>query len=219
MKNLLLPLILLMGLISSQTQAQQDTVPVYILGCFDPHPQIPPNFLPDSLTVNMIGTDSLQIEHYHWSNMCPLSIGLVQTNNQLVYWSIVDTNTGPWCLGDCYMGFGIRVAFPEDSIGVSLWGSIQTFYKDSLLNTSITVPEVIGIQLYPNPAKDLSRIAFDQLTTAQISLYHINGQEIWSEEIINQNDYIIPMQELAAGLYLLKVHINGQFIIKKLVRE
>jgi hypothetical protein len=219
MKNLLkLLLLVVFGLTISYTHAQQDTVPVYILGCFDPHPQIPPNFLPDSISVNMIGTDSLQIEHYHWSNMCPLSIGLVQTNSQVVHWSIVDTNTGPWCLGDCYMGFAIRIAFPDDSIELSIRGNIEVFYKDSLLNTSIRKREQMNVQLFPNPTKDLSRITFGAPTTAQLSLYNIRGQEIWSEEICNQNDYIIPMQDLAAGTYLLGIRGDKFQLTKKLIK-
>jgi PKD repeat protein len=81
------------------------------------------------------------------------------------------------------------------------------------------------INVYPNPAHDFFEIAFSNLTLEEVrvSLFALNGQEIYTREIgkINgtQNEKIELPSEMVSGLYLLRITARDAVIHKKIRLE
>ena len=75
-----------------------------------------------------------------------------------------------------------------------------------------------AIKIYPNPAKDYITISWDnlELNNASISLLNNLGQIVF-EKSINSNNDSISVNELADGMYYLKINSNNRIITKKVI--
>lgn len=89
----------------------------------------------------------------------------------------------------------------EDTVGVS--------------RTEDDGHELVGIQLYPNPASD--RISI-QLTSAmavenlQIEIYALPGQLKLKQQVVDGNSFEVDVSMLAPGIYQLKVLKSGLWV-------
>lgn len=77
------------------------------------------------------------------------------------------------------------------------------------------------VQLYPNPSTDVVHvtIALPQQETVRLQLYNLLGQIIWSTELgkTQRVETIVPIQQLANGVYLLQVSAGNTIDERKVV--
>jgi len=97
-------------------------------------------------------------------------------------------------------------------------GSGQIFSRDQndLNGTVLSVEDFqkTDINLYPNPATDKFFVNVDN--NAQVEVYSILGQKVISTQVANGNTPI-AINNLKAGVYMVKISHNGNIVTKKLV--
>jgi hypothetical protein len=96
-------------------------------------------------------------------------------------------------------------------------------FKIVFENTTLGVDDVItdttGIKIYPNPATgdfvtlDLGLKSSD----AQVSVYNVLGQLVSTQETKGLSKLTIHTSDLSAGTYLVKVVVDGQKYVEKLL--
>jgi hypothetical protein len=80
------------------------------------------------------------------------------------------------------------------------------------------------VALYPNPAKDMTNLSLQLASDANVSmqLYDDAGalvRQLKSSGVMEkgQHSEILNLQEIPSGVYHLKIEINGEQLIRKLV--
>jgi hypothetical protein len=73
-----------------------------------------------------------------------------------------------------------------------------------------------GIQVYPNPFKESIRINGIE-NTAQLTVLNLNGLEIMTKQIINNEE--INLSILSNAMYLLKIETSNGVFIKRIVKN
>jgi concanavalin A-like lectin/glucanase superfamily protein/type IX secretion system substrate protein/peptide-N-glycosidase F-like protein len=103
---------------------------------------------------------------------------------------------------DSDFGYSIRYSFLQGDISY-----IQEPNTDKI------------IQLYPNPAKDIVKLKFDQLTgMAEINLFNMQGEKVLNKNANMENGEIsLNISLLPAGLYVIHVQANQLEIKRKIV--
>ena len=91
-----------------------------------------------------------------------------------------------------------------------LTGDIQ----DTVLET-VTFQTKNQISLYPNPVRNELHILNANSSLKFITIYNALGQLVLS----SNNDKFIDVSNLLSGLYLVRLHTQGEEIIKKIVIE
>ena len=76
-----------------------------------------------------------------------------------------------------------------------------------------------GLIISPNPAKDYTQITvINYLERATIWVYDITGKAVIKLSIENlQSNFILNTQQLANGIYLLKVDLAKESFAKQLI--
>ncbi len=107
---------------------------------------------------------------------------------------------------------GYTNAFPV--LPEALVVRFDTIY-DSIPNFIIETDLDIGLNIYPNPAKEMMHISCSDLITA-IGVYSLSGSELLLKTISPDFDYGLIVEKLPIGLYLLKVETNsGRWLFRK----
>ncbi len=77
------------------------------------------------------------------------------------------------------------------------------------------------ISVFPNPAANEITLDFGNLLVnkAEISFYNMLGENVFSSSIANENSKTIDISKLASGIYMMEVLINGEKIIKKVIKD
>ncbi|MBK7409831.1 MAG: T9SS type A sorting domain-containing protein [Saprospirales bacterium] len=92
-------------------------------------------------------------------------------------------------------------------------------------NISSTLePEALQeFRLFPNPAKGyaLADIRFDQSTWMQVSLVDITGRTLrtWPPVTTAEQTLRLDLEGLAPGVYAVKLNVDGETVVRKLVKE
>ncbi|HLP20783.1 MAG TPA: T9SS type A sorting domain-containing protein, partial [Chitinophagales bacterium] len=73
----------------------------------------------------------------------------------------------------------------------------------------------VSVALYPNPATDVTTIEVSNYTISHIRIMNMNGQLV-TEWAPNAAKITISTNEMSAGVYFIKVLVNGQSLVKKL---
>jgi hypothetical protein len=89
-------------------------------------------------------------------------------------------------------------------------GVQQPFEFQTLSNPELTTVKVTAVT-YPNPTSDyvILKISDSTLDTLSYTLFDVTGKAI-SNGIITNGDTQIAMQQLAIGIYILKVNRHNQ---------
>ncbi|MEM7658999.1 MAG: cadherin-like domain-containing protein, partial [Bacteroidota bacterium] len=82
----------------------------------------------------------------------------------------------------------------------------------------------IGLSLFPNPAQEQVEVQVNGLSgqTVQMQLLNLQGQHIRQQQfgrVADRAQATIPVRQLAAGMYLLQVEVDGQSLYRKLMVE
>jgi hypothetical protein len=78
--------------------------------------------------------------------------------------------------------------------------------------------------IYPNPAANyaMAHLSVRQPAKAIIQLYNISGQQLFASEWILQtgnNQFVLPVQSLASGTYIVKLYVNKNVLQTKFIRQ
>lgn len=77
----------------------------------------------------------------------------------------------------------------------------------------------VGFKAYPNPANTMINLTVDMKRIEQIEMLDMNGRTIRKVSAINNDRYLLNRDNLPAGLYILKVRIDGTDITQKVMFE
>ncbi|MBN2612721.1 MAG: T9SS type A sorting domain-containing protein [Bacteroidales bacterium] len=83
--------------------------------------------------------------------------------------------------------------------------------------TSVQESLADNCQIYPNPVNDKLTIKSDELIT-RVSVYNIQGSEVVTR-IVNGYTIDLPVNELKAGIYFVKVQSGKNTIMSKIVKN
>ncbi len=164
------------------------------------------------------------------------SDGDVHGNHGVIdYWISKLTATGDTVWTKCYGGFGEDFANAIQQTtdgGYIVAGSSRSTDGDTTGNgyfdywilkldnsMGISTQNIEPVAVYPNPAHDkLTIIAGEAKQSAFI--YNLQGQLIKSVKLgVKSSKYVIDIEDLPAGLYLLKLSGNKETKVSKFVKE
>ncbi len=77
-----------------------------------------------------------------------------------------------------------------------------------------------GLMISPNPSHDLLRInvgASKELT--ELRIYDLNGQQLYSERLQNENENAVDVSNFQAGFYLLELKNNEGVQVRKFLKN
>jgi hypothetical protein len=108
----------------------------------------------------------------------------------------------------------LYIAWPEGSVDTVGPKTPGTFVKKAGISEQ-------SVLVYPNPATHETAILFESATvsTASINIIDITGKIISSQTITTSagiNKVSMPLQHAEAGIYFVRMEINGQVITRKL---
>ena len=72
------------------------------------------------------------------------------------------------------------------------------------------------IVIFPNPTSGLLQLETDY-SIGQLILYDLAGQEIWSIDTTIEKQFTLDFSFLAAGCYMLKYEVQGNFGVKRII--
>jgi len=76
-----------------------------------------------------------------------------------------------------------------------------------------------GMQLYPNPAKDIVNLAWDNAKPTKVSLYDSTGKLLQTNINISDKKTQINVSQYPKGVYILKYEIDNKVYSEKLIVE
>lgn len=97
-------------------------------------------------------------------------------------------------------------------------------FKDSLmLRISTDVEDITqlsqAVQIFPNPIQDVLNIQSINYPIDRVTIFSITGQKIIEKKVGFHENTLINMDNVLAGLYFIKIEINGQVVIKKVLKN
>lgn len=93
----------------------------------------------------------------------------------------------------------------------------ETEFVDDAL--SVSEFEINGFEMYPNPANDILNVKLNNRTTANLSIYDIQGKLMLEHFITEEHRFELNVSDLQSGLYFVKLNTASQEIVKKLIIE
>lgn len=115
-----------------------------------------------------------------------------------------------------YAGKKVYIAFDyanQDGFGIAI-NTVEIGSQSTLSSQTITNNPLVSV--YPNPTTNYLRIA--NVENAVASLYNINGQQVLTQKISSVNN-TIETQQLANGIYLLRINDGTAVISKKIIKK
>lgn len=163
----------------------------------------------------------------------PSNFGLLSVKSQDPYYYIGDDDNNPIndpnrCENMSHGGFvwkGIVNSLGNDSYYYPsfMFDDISHFIRGLYLKTScndcaiVSVPEMEknNMTVYPNPATNKFTVDLGNDEKANIQLFNLVGQMVYSETITGRAD--VNVANLHSGVYMLKVNQNGKVSTTKVV--
>jgi hypothetical protein len=82
------------------------------------------------------------------------------------------------------------------------------------------VSSISGMSLFPNPASTLLTIDYKaESRNAQYQLLDLTGRVLANGAIMNGGQTTISVEDLPAGIYLVRIVDNGHFTARKFIRQ
>ena len=100
------------------------------------------------------------------------------------------------------------------------------YYTQSATEVATVASAHNALNVYPNPATDAAHVSFDlkNAASASVVVTDIMGREVTtisnSSLVVGHNDISLPVGNLAAGVYIVKVqsatdHFSTRFVVNK----
>ena len=85
------------------------------------------------------------------------------------------------------------------------------------------IEELASLEIYPNPAADQVTVALEMIQAARVQIDLIDqlGRTVQSEDLATLgtglNNHVINLQSVEAGIYNLRMVVNGKTVTQKLI--
>jgi hypothetical protein len=87
------------------------------------------------------------------------------------------------------------------------------------LTAIIALKQVLNVNIYPNPTRNLLTIEVENTKEIQVELFDMNGQQMRLTPTVHQLEILMDMSYLVSGVYLVKITSkSGTYIIQKVVK-
>ena len=93
----------------------------------------------------------------------------------------------------------------------------ETQFVDDAL--SVAEFDFNGFNMYPNPATDVLTIKLNNISSANLSIYNIQGKLIKERTISNEQNLELSVSDLQSGMYFVKLNTATKEMVKKLIIE
>lgn len=148
--------------------------------------------------------------------VCDGSITVVATGGTPSYMYSINCSgffqVSPVFSGLCNGAYGVTV---EDANGCfSYCDSIDTV--GTLNSVGVVINNFANVHIYPNPAKDEITIDFEG-GDLNVSVFTVLGEFIYLERLAGRGD--IDVSGWIPGIYILKLEVCGESVVKRLVVE
>ena len=92
--------------------------------------------------------------------------------------------------------------------------------NDNQIVSGISDFDLLNISVYPNPASSVVNVNFSNLPEigTEITIMDVSGREIIRRTVENINESM-KIQDLPGGMYLVKIQLNNNFKIQKLIKN
>jgi hypothetical protein len=88
--------------------------------------------------------------------------------------------------------------------------------------TTQQVEQNLSIEVSPNPVTDEVLIQVNHLAkgkTYNFEITSLDGKILWRKDILTQQEYSVPLQDLPKGILILKVDAGTKVVTKKIVKQ
>jgi hypothetical protein len=115
---------------------------------------------------------------------------------------------------------GIQIEATEGELIFNRYSSVFVIINENQVVNGLSDFDLLNINIYPNPANEVVNISFSNLPEigTEIIIMDVNGREIVRRTIENMNE-TINIQHLPGGMYLVKIKLNNNFKIQKLIKN
>jgi len=76
-----------------------------------------------------------------------------------------------------------------------------------------------SLSIFPNPVKDNVTIALPSTSKGILEIYSIDGRMVYSRQLIDEKEVTVDLSKNAAGIYLIRMAVNGQLITRKIIKK
>jgi len=91
------------------------------------------------------------------------------------------------------------------------------------LSVNNVVSHGLKVMISPNPASDEASVSFEtqEAATTVISVMNLLGQEVFKQSlgVVSRGNAKLDLQNLAAGVYLIKVNSGNESVTERLIKE
>ena len=98
-----------------------------------------------------------------------------------------------------------------------VWKEFGTIMVSVTLSAN-NIEQTLDFNIYPNPTNGLIAIKSKQLNQASINVYDLNGRVLLTKNISGTSSEI-NVSKLSSGIYLLKVKVENNEFIKRIVKQ
>ena len=114
---------------------------------------------------------------------------------------------------------GIGISYAQFSVIVTnIFGSMNdTITVGFEICTGLNEIQNEQINIFPNPATEILNINLPEMSNATISIYNMQGQIIFNDQIKNAYSKQMNLSSFNKGIYLLKVELKNNIILKKII--
>lgn len=163
---------------------------------------------------NYEGFDYLSYNIYRGSSSSDLAL-LTQVSNGMTSFTDLNPPTGAY--------YCIEVVNPNGCGTAKKSGATLATSRSNIVKTTLTSminPEKNGLDIYPNPAKEMVYVNYAGEINRNATLQIINMQgQIMKQYQLVDNQTQVDISFLPKGVYLFKVRSNEQFSVKRMVKE
>ena len=92
-------------------------------------------------------------------------------------------------------------------------------FETAFITLTVSDDIIVGLNFYPNPFKDFIQFQFaDNINDFQISIFDMLGKKI-SEKQITKQEPLVRVNNLAQGIYIMRVELKGESSSFKIVKS
>ncbi len=138
------------------------------------------------------------------------------TNHQFIQATVGDQVYDTLRIEDLYLHKGIHKLKIQIVEGGFNLDRIEIAGYDLFI---LGIPEFAGeISVYPNPATSSIRVNLPEGTHGEIEIWSLNGKLQRKIQVLNEREMVIPVQDLAEGIYLLNLVSENQVYRMKFIK-
>ena len=113
-----------------------------------------------------------------------------------------------------------RIVFHSDEAVNKLGVNIDDFVINGVLSNE-NFENISQVAVYPNPSNGIFNISLNNLQPTSINVYDLTGKVVYTNQQISivNNQTTIDLSAVSNGIYFLKMNVEGQNIVKRIVKK